>query len=1089
VALDYGPELHQRLYALARGQDCTLFMVLHAALSALLTRLGAGSDIVVGTPVAGRADETTENLIGFFANTLALRTDTSGDPSFARLLARVRAADLAAYAHQDVPFERVVEALRPERAMARNPLFQVLLAVQGAALPELGFGPLRASALDASALQAGAAHAKFDLEFTFTESFAADGRCGGLRAVLIYATDLFDSETAAAIGARMRRLLAAVAADPAAPVGGIDLFSQRERRMLGPAAAGPGPARATLPELFAARAAAGPSRIALLCGADQINYAELAARAGRLAHYLISRGIGPEQITAIAVSRSAHWAVACLAVAMAGGAYLPIDISYPADRIGAMLDDARPRLMICDGQTAASGPATARRVARCPVVMLDDPGTVAQISQCPATAPTDADRTAPLRDGHPAYVIYTSGSTGTPRGVVVPHRGLPCLAAAQAERFALGPGSRVLQFASPGFDAACAELWVTLLAGATLVLAPAADLVPRAPLAAVLQRHAVTHVTLPPGVLPLLEPADLAPVRTLVVAGEAVALDQVPRWSRGRRMINAYGPTETTVCATMSLPLAGTGRPIGRPVPGSAAYVLDRELRPVLPGVAGELYVAGDIVTRGYLGRPAPTAQRFVADPYGPPGARMYRTGDVVRWDHAGQLHFLGRADDQIILRGFRIDPGDVTAAITTADEVCDAAVVAREDRPGDHRLVGYLVAEAGTELDLRALRQRLARELPPYLVPAALVKLDTLPLTPNGKLDRQALPAPGAAAAAPAPPGRGACGPREELVRGLFAEVLGLPQVGPEDEFFELGGYSLLGMQLVSRIEQVLGATVALRTLFQAQSPAALAAALDTQVPDAGLGLVLPIRPRGDGPPLFCLPPAGGLAWGFSGLARHLPAQWPIYGLQAPGVAGGLPAASIEELAEVFLGQIRRLQPRGPYHLLGWSVGGLTAHAVAVRLQAQGERVGLLALLDAFPEPPAQPGAGPRPQQLTEAFYRETGLEPLASGEHADLLAAVQTVYQRSILAAQRFRPGLFRGDLLHVAAARGRGSGATGGRRDSAAWQPHITGQLHAREVGCSHHDMLRPGALETIAAILRAALDESAARRSTPGPAEPG
>ncbi|MFE5587408.1 amino acid adenylation domain-containing protein, partial [Kitasatospora sp. NPDC056531] len=780
LAIELDAELHAGLVRLGREHGASVYMVLQAALASLLDKLGAGTDIPVGSLIAGRTDEALDDLVGFFVNTLVLRTDTSGDPSFAELLVRVREGALGAYAHQDLPFDHVVEALNPSRSLARQPLFQVLLALQNMPRSDFELPGLRVSGVTVPT-----GTARLDLTFGFAEEHGPDGAPAGLSGAVEYSTDLFDRSTVEAMVARWLRLLAAVAADPDLPIGGIDLLSAEERCELLPAVDGAA-AAVSLPDLFAAQVVATPDAVALVCGDAELTYGQLNARANRFAHAVVARGVGPEQVVAVALPRSVESVVAVLGVLKAGAAYLPVDPAYPEARIAFMLEDARPALLV------------------------DDPAMVAD-GDWPETDPeTNLDVRCP------AYVIYTSGSTGRPKGVAVSHSGVSGLVAAQVDQLGVAPGSRVLQFASPSFDASFWDLCSALLTGAALVLAPA-----EAPLEALTDRRlGVTHVTLPPSALAALESADLM-AATLVVAGEACPPELVERWAPGRRMINAYGPTETTVCATMSDPLSpGSGvPPIGRTVAGFRVYVLDERLRVVPPGVAGELYVAGPGLARGYLNRPGLTAGRFVACPFGPEGARMYRTGDLVRRRADGELEYVGRADDQLKVRGFRVEPGEVEAALAEHPAVAQAAVLAKDDR-----LIGYVAARPDAAVRPVELAAYLRDRLPDYLVPAVFVVLDALPLTPNGKLDRAALPAPDPGSAAP---GRAPRTPQEQILCGLFAEVLGVPEVGVDDDFFDLGGHSLLATRLAARVRSVLGVELGLRALFQAPTVAGLAEAL----------------------------------------------------------------------------------------------------------------------------------------------------------------------------------------------------------------------------------------------------------------------
>ncbi|HEX9315614.1 MAG TPA: amino acid adenylation domain-containing protein, partial [Actinomycetota bacterium] len=561
-----------------------------------------------------------------------------------------------------------------------------------------------------------------------------------------YDPDLFEPATIERMAGHLTRVLEAVADDPDIALGRIDILTGPERRQVLEAFNDTGrevPA-ALLPELIESQVARTPDAPAVLFEGGELTYAELDRAANALAHLLIEAGAGPERFVALALPRSVEIVVATLAVAKAGAAYLPVDPDYPAERIAFMLADAAPVLVLTLAALAGGLPS----VGDMAVLVLDDPATRAAVEAMPTHAPTDAERTGALTLAHPAYLIYTSGSTGRPKAVVVTHAGLASFSAAEVDHFGVGPGDRVLQFSSPSFDASVLELCMSLPAGAALVVPPPGPLLGEA-LAAVLEEQGVTHALIPPSALATVPDAaageGLAAFQGLIVGGEAASAALVARWAPGRRMINAYGPTESTVVATWSEALSpGTAPPIGSPIANTQTYVLDAALRPVPVGVPGELYIAGTGLARGYLRRPGLTAERFVANPFGEAGSRMYRTGDVVRWRGDGALEYLGRTDEQVKIRGFRIEPGEIEAALVGHPGVGEAVVVAREDDPGHKRLVAYVVPAADGEApDGPALRQFLAEALPDYMVPSAFVTLDALPLSPNGKLDRGALPAP----------------------------------------------------------------------------------------------------------------------------------------------------------------------------------------------------------------------------------------------------------------------------------------------------------------------------------------------------------
>ncbi|MDG9706152.1 non-ribosomal peptide synthetase [Streptomyces sp. DH37] len=821
-------ELHEGLRTLAARTDTTPFMVFQAALAALLCRLGAGEDIPIGTPVAGRTDAAADDLVGFFVNTLVLRTDVSGDPSFVDLLRRVRATALGAYAHQDLPFERLVDLVGADRSLSHNPLFQVLLAYQNNDVRAVELPGLRVTAQEVLLPVA-----KVDLEL----SLAEDAGAGGISGILNYSTDLFDRESAERIAAHLVTLLRSAAADPARPVRRLEILSpaQREQLLTGWNDTGRPVPAGTVPALFADRAAAFAARPAVVCGPVTVDYATLADRANRLARLLIGRGVGPEDRVALVLPRSVDLTTALLAVMTAGAAYVPVDPNHPADRIDYMVCDSDPALVV----TVAGLTGRLPRRAADPLV-LDSPAVLDALAGLSGAEVTDAERRAPLAADHPAYVIYTSGSTGRPKGVVVPHRGLGSLAAWQAEWLGVDAGSRVGQFAAPSFDAAAWETVMALLNGAALVLAPADGPVLGEALTDFLRTEGITHATLTPTALSGAEPQAAPPGLTLVTAGEACPRDLAARWSPGRRVINAYGPTETTVCATASGPVDGTVTPpIGGPIANTRVYVLDAGMNPCPVGVAGELYVAGVGLARGYLNRPALTAERFVADPFGAPGSRLYRTGDVVRRLADGQLEFVGRRDGQVKLRGFRIELGEIEAVLSGCAGVDGAAVTVREDRPGVRQLVGYLVPDGEAGCEVEAVRARAAERLPQYMVPQAFVVVDALPLTVNGKLDTAALPAPELTAGGA---GRGPATDAEEILAAAFREVLGLEEVGVGDNFFELGGDSIVSIKLVGQARKG-GVVITPREVFEHKTVAALAAVARTvdelppEDPDAGIG------------------------------------------------------------------------------------------------------------------------------------------------------------------------------------------------------------------------------------------------------------
>ncbi|MFF3301634.1 amino acid adenylation domain-containing protein [Streptomyces sp. NPDC002908] len=808
---------HQELQRLARASGATVFMAVQSLIAVLLTRLGAGTDIPIGTPVAGRSDEALEDLVGFFVNTLVLRTDTSGDPGFADLLERVRDRDLDALGRQDLPFETLVERLRPARSLARHPFFQVLLVAQNNERL-----PFRLPGLEVDERPAALGTAQFDLSYSLVEKTATDGRGDGIEITVEYAADLFDAATVERMNDCLLRLVHGVLRAPDAPVSTLPLLSAAERRRLivdcnATDHEVPG---LSLPGMIEAQVARTPGATAVVHEDQRLTYAELNARANRFARLLMSRGAGPERTVALFAPRSAELVVALLAVVKTGAAYLPVDTAHPADRIAYLLEDAGP---VCVVTTSALSEHVPDGTA---TVVLDSDATAREAAALPDTDVTDGERTTPLLPAHPVYVIYTSGSTGRPKGVVLPSGALVNLMAWHHRAMGGGPGTVTAQFASLSFDAAAHELFSAFTMGKTLAVPLDDTRKDTEELVRWLDRHRVNELFAPTPVVDAVAEAAgrlglaLPHLVDIAQAGEALTLHSALGGfcapGSGRRLHNYYGPTETHVVTAWTVPDAAFGSPaappIGPPIWNTRAYVLDEGLKPVPVGVPGELYLAGDQVARGYVNRPGLTAQRFVADPYGPPGTRMYRTGDLVRQHPDGNLEFLGRTDFQVKLRGFRIELGEIETVIARTPGVAQAVALVREDRPGDKRLVAYTVPRTGHHLDPTTIRHHTTQTLPDYMVPAHIVILDTLPLTTNGKIDRRALPAPHHNPTTTDTPTT----PRQKTLCHLFADTLGLPHIGTHDNFFDHGGHSLLATRLISRIRTQLGHHLTIRDLFE---------------------------------------------------------------------------------------------------------------------------------------------------------------------------------------------------------------------------------------------------------------------------------
>ncbi|MET8798296.1 non-ribosomal peptide synthase/polyketide synthase [Nocardia sp. NPDC004568] len=1085
VAFPIDAEVHAALTRLAAEHNATVFMVVHAVLALFLARMSGTDDVAVGTPVAGRGEAELDDVVGMFVNMLVLRSQIRSELSFGELLAATRETDLQAFANADVPFERLVEVVGVQRSTARHPLFQVALSFENLPVTEVELPGLRIGAVDFDV-----EIAKFDLSLDVVETGA------GMAAQFSYARALFDADTVELFARRFLRLLTAVTRNPEARVGDLPIIDESEHRLLTHIHGGPSVPARTLPELLADAVAQDRSAPAVVFRDQRLSYGEMDERSNRLARVLIEHGVGTEDLVAVAVPRSADSVLTEWAVTKSGAAFVPVDPTYPADRIAHMLTDSRTRLGVTVSSVRADLPDSVEWL------VLDELDS----RRHSGAAVTDADRIRALSPANTAYVIYTSGSTGLPKGVVVTHAGLANFSAEQVERYGLNRHSRALAFASPSFDASILELLLAVGSAGALVVVPPGTY-GGAELGELIARERVTVGLITPSVLASLDPADLAGMRVIIAGGEAISADLVAKWSTvrdggvERRLHNAYGPTEATVATNISgALLAGDPVTIGGPVRGMRALVLDDRLNPVPEGVAGELYVGGIQLARGYHARAGLTAQRFVADPFGAPGSRLYRTGDIVRWrrDGAGDpaVEYVGRNDFQVKVRGFRIELGEIDSALTSSDAVDFAVTVGHRDPAGGVSLVSYVVAAPGGPVDTASVRAHVEARLPRHMVPSSIMVIDEIPLTPAGKLDRHALPEPVFAAEAGY---RAPRTPLEQTVADVFAEVLGVDRVGVDDSFFALGGNSLLATAVAARLGAVTGAEISVQWMFTEATVAGLAARIAepgaaSELSEAALRVVLPLRETGTATPIFAVHARDGLAWSFAALTGLVPDDQPIYGLQSPAYTEPDYAPdSLAEIAARYLSEIRRIQPEGPYRLLGWSLGGVLAHAVATELQAAGEQVEMLALLDSHPA--VDPGIF---ETLLRAALVEQGIVTEESGtdrgigelDDAELerlhrlippelltlpverLRGVYRTAARSAELISEHRPRTYRGVIdFFRAEVPTPGARQAGPRAED--WLPYVDGEIVEYAVPATHDEMTTVESFSVIAPRLLARL----------------
>ena len=938
VLSSISPGLTQALNSLSQRKSVTLFMLLLTVFKVLLFRYSAEEDVVVGTPIANRTMRQIESVVGFFINTLALRSNLSGNPTFTQLLAQVRHTTLDAYQNQDLPFDKLVEELSPERTLSHHPLFQVMFILQNASGQALTL-----SNLEVSQIPSEQQISKFDLTLTVNECQ------GALQIHFNYNNHLFEQSTIKRMAEHFQTLLEGIVANPEISISDIPLLTKAERRQLlveWNDTATDYPHDKCIHQLFEEQAERTPSAIALIFGDEQLIYRQLNARANQLAHYLRTLGVEPDVLVGICVERSIEMVVGILAILKAGGAYLPIDPHLPQERISFMLEDAQVRVLLTEQKWLSD-----LSLSQLILVCLDLPTKA--VSEKSQENLINLGSSSSL-----AYVIYTSGSTGTPKGAMITHQGLGNFIHWQKVSGFITQADRALQRTTLSFDVASNEILTPLLTGATVVIAPSDIHQDLNAFVHLLIAEKITYLCLPPSVLRLLagEPKLIKQnyLRLVISGGEELDVNLRNKFLENINavLLNAYGPTETTntvLCHQCQLTDTNLTASIGRPITNTKIYLLDTFQQLVPIGHIGELCISGDCVGPGYLNNPKLTAEKFVNNPFGV-GA-LYKTGDLARSLPDGSLEFLGRKDYQVKIRGFRIELGEIESALNSHSAVQEAVVVARENEYGDKQLVAYVVCNTTEEL-----RADLASKLPNYMLPSFYVQLDSLPLTPNGKIDRHALPELDMSRLTPE---KSFVAPRsivESQLAAMWAELLNIERVGIHDNFFELGGHSLLAVTLFDKIQKLTGQELPLSTLFETPTIDQQAKILRKQNNVSHQNSLVAVQAKGSKPPLFLVPPAGGTGLGFRRLASLLGSDQPIYTFEPFGQDGvALPHTSVEEIAAYYVHELRELQSEGPYRLGGTCFGGHVAWEMAYQLKQAGIAVDALLILD-----PAPPANGP---------------------------------------------------------------------------------------------------------------------------------
>ena len=1106
VNIELDEEVSEELRKVSREEGATLYIALMAGLKVLLSRLSGQAEITLGTPVAGRSRMELERMIGFFVNTLALKTEVRGEESYRELLRRVREVVIEGQAHEEAPFEKVVERLQPERSLSHTPLFQVMFAFNNnedwqakiIQSREPSEKPATGTVIEGTGEQQ-------DLKFDLSIALGTQGR--KIIGSVGYNRRLWDEETIKRMMRLYERTLRQAAANPDVKIKDIELLSEEEKRQAiedWNRTEADYESERSLASHVEEQAALRPGRTAVVSGRLRMSYRELENEANRLARYLIRQGVEAEQVVGICLERSPRMVVGLLGILKAGGAYAPLDAAYPAERLAYMVEDAGMKLILTEEKLKGSLPASLTE-SGVKVISLEDIGEELERE-------SEAGLESRAEGGNLAYVIYTSGSTGKPKGVSVEQRSVARLVKG-ANYARLGEEETILQFAPAPFDAATFEIWGALCNGAKLAIAPA-EVIGLEDLAKEIKLQGVTVMWLTSALFQQMVEGHLEGlkgVKQLLAGGDTLPVAQVRKAVEGLegcRVINGYGPTENTTFTTTyevrELRRIEYGVPIGRPISNTQAYILDENHKVAPVGVIGELYAGGDGLARGYLNRPEVTAEKFTPNPFSQqPGQRLYKTGDLCRYLPGGEIEFIGRKDGQIKLRGYRIELGEIENALAGAPGVKEAVVEVRQDKNGEKRLVAYIVSDS-VRVENKELKRRLSEKLPEYMVPGVYVELEELPVTANGKIDRRGLPEPDTTGLQD---GIDHVAPRnatEIILAGIWAELLGLDQVGVRSNFFDLGGHSLAAIRLVGRIKEAFGEafgqSIPAAAVFERPTIEEMAAYLHQHHADTPQQLLVPIQPRGGKRPLFCIHPAGGNVFCYAPLAARLGNDQPVYAIQSPALTNDRAGArTIEAMADLYIEAIRQAQPEGPYMLAGWSMGGVVAFEMSRQLRLRGERVDVVALIDSMP---VQGAGAPDRLTLLARFGRDLGIpremieaararlsgkdlddslgDILEKAIELDLLPGYLGVpeirrlfsaFERNVKAMFEYTPGANPGPVSLFAASHSHGRAAGDPAR---GWTQVVRDGVEIFETPGDHYSIMSHPQVEVLAKQLRVCLD---------------